>query len=220
MNLFCLFELKLIFMKRTKQICFALLGVFLLSACTRYIAPPFTDVTKITQLKAGMKVKQVSDILGIDPYDIYYQQETGAQILSFNYRLKNRVMNVYQTVNVAEVGRQTSDEDSQKEGEIYYDKNYKTIYVLFSPTGDMTSYITTAGQQDKGKLILLGNTLRLYDEKNITLLDSTYNKAFNPFYSNRPVRISIDRNGKFLDEDLGGAHHSGGLFRGNLLRRR
>jgi len=206
-------------MKRTKQLVIVLIGTLALLSCTRYIVPPFTDVSKITQLKAGMKVKQVSDVLGIEPYDIFYQQETGAQILSFNYRVKNRAMNVYNTVNYVEVQRQTSDEESQKEGEVYYDKNYKTIYVLFSPTGDLTSYITTAGQRDKGKLILLGNTLKLYDEKNITLLDSTYNKAFNPFYANRPVHISIDRNGKFLDEDLA-EPRSGGLLRRLPFRRK
>lgn len=206
-------------MNRLKILAIGVVLASMLFSCSRYIAPPFTDVTKIAQLKSGMRVKQVSDVLGIDPYDVYYQQETGAQILSFNYRLKNRVMNVYNTVNYTEVQRQTSDEDSQKEGETYYDKDYKTIYVLFSPTGELTSYITTAGQKDKGKLILLGNTLRLYDEKNTTLLDSTYNKAFNPFYSNRPIRISIDRNGRFLEEDNVSERPQGGLLRG-LFRRR
>lgn len=194
-------------------------GCLVLASCTRYIVPPFTDVSKITQLKSGMKVKQVSDVLGIEPYDIFYQQETGAQILSFNYRLKNRVMNVYNTVNYTEVQRQTSDENSQKAGDVYYDKDYKTIYALFNPTGDLTSYITTSGQRDKGKLILLGNTLKYYDEKNTTLLDSTYNKAFNPFYGNHPVRISIDRYGKFMEDDDDYSHHNG-LFNRFFGRRR
>lgn len=205
-------------MKKLSKITITVAACMLLYSCTRYIVPPFTDVAKITQLKSGMKVKQVSDVLGIEPYDIFYQQETGAQVLSFNYRLKNRVMNVYSTVNLTEVQRQTSDENSQKAGDTYYDKDYKTIYALFSPTGELTSYITTAGQHDKGKLILLGNTLKYYDEKNTNLLDSTYNKAFNPFYSNRPVRISIDRYGKFMDEDEH-EQRSHGLLRGILRRR-
>ena len=177
-----------------------LLGIIILASCSKYIVPPFTDVSKIAQIRTGMKVKQVADVLGIEPYDVFYQQETGAQILSFNYRLKNRVMYVYNTVNVMEVKRQTSDENSQKAGEVYYDKQYRTLYALFDNKGDMTSYITTAGKEDEGKLIVLGNTLKYYDDKNTTLLDSLYNRAFNPFYYSKPVMITIDKDGRFIEE--------------------
>jgi len=177
-------------------------ALVLVASCSRHIMPPFTDVSKITQLRSGMKVKQVSDILGIEPYDIFYMQETGAQILSFNYRVKERVMYTYNTLNYMEIGRRTSDENSQTAGEVYYDKKYRTLYAIFSPTGDLTSYITTTGERDRGKLMVIGNTLSLYDQNNTTLLDSLYNKAFNPDYGNRPVRISIDRDGKFIDDML------------------
>lgn len=190
-------------MNKKIKVAILLFGVISFVSCSRYMVPPFTDVSKITQLKTGMKVKQVADILGIEPYDVYYQQETGAQILSFNYRLKNRIMYVYNTVNIMEVKRQTSDENSQKAGEIYYDKHYRTLYTMFDNKGDMTSYITTGGKEDEGKLIVLGNTLKWYDDKNTTLLDSLYNRAFNPFYYSKPVMISIDKNGNFIEESSG-----------------
>lgn len=177
----------------------AILAVVLFTAfsCSRYIAPPFTDVSKITQVKTGMKIKQVSDILGIDPYDIFYMQETGAQVVSFNYRLKNRIMYNYNTVNKMEVNRQTTNEESQKAGEVYYDKKYRTFYVMLNPQGEVSSFITTSGIADEGKLIVVGNTVKFYDEKNINLLDSTYNKAFNPYYNNKPVIIGINKDGRF-----------------------
>jgi hypothetical protein len=170
-----------------------------LFSCNRYVAPPFTDVDKISQIKTGMKLRQVSDILGIEPYDVFYIQETGASLYSFNYRLKNRIMYVYSTVNKTEVARQTSDENSQKSGDVYYDKKYRTLYIMFSPSGDMTSYLTTSGVEDKGKLVVTGNSIKLYDDKNTTLVDSTYNKAFNPNYNSRPIHINLGGRGNDND---------------------
>lgn len=199
-------------MKRKIKLAVMVLGLATIFSCSRYVAPPFTDVSKVTQIKTGMKVKQVADILGIDAYDVFYMQESGSQVLSFNYRLKNRIMYVYNTVNHMEVKRQTSDENSQKSGEVYYDKKYRTLYAMFNNAGDLTSYITTSGETDKGKLIVIGNTIKLYDERNTTLLDSTYNKAFNPFYNNAPIRINVNSDGSFND-GTGTAPRRHGLFR-------
>src|ERR1039457_6529927 len=171
--------------KVIKSLCigFALIAVF---SCSHYIAPPFTDVVKITQLKPNMKVKQVIDLLGIEPYDIYHMQETGAQMLSFNYRLKKRIMYQYNTVNYLEIQRQTSNEESQKGGYLYYDKKYRTVYVMFSKDGDLLSYLTTGGANNKGELVIIGNSIQFYDEKNINLIDSDYNKATKSYYNARP----------------------------------
>ena len=177
-----------------KIIGIVMMGMVLITvfSCNRYFAPPFTDVVKIEQLKSGMKVKQVIDILGIEPYDIYYMQETGAQMLSFNYRLKNRVMYVYNTVNRMEVNRQTSNEASQKAGDVCYDKDYRTAYAMFNKNDELISYLTTSGAKDKGELIVTGNSIKYYNDKNVNSLDSTYNKAHNPMYNSvRPINIRI-----------------------------
>jgi hypothetical protein len=187
-------------MKQKIKISLLVVVLSALCSCSRYLAPPFTNVSKIMQIKSGMKVKQVSDILGIEPYDIFYTQETGAQIMSYNYRLAKRIMYNYNTLNYMEVARRTSDENSQTTGDLYYDKDYKTLYAMFNQAGELTSYITTSGEIDKGKLVILGNTLKLYDEKNITFLDSTYNRAFNPFYSGKSTYINIDKDGHLLHE--------------------
>lgn len=184
-------------MKRKIKLAVMVLSLTTIFSCSRYVAPPFTDVSKVTQIKTGMKVKQVADILGIEPYDVFYTQETGAQVLSFNYRLKNRIMYIYNTVNHTEVNRQTSDENSQKAGDTYYDKNYRTLYAMFNKEGDLTSYITTSGENDKGKLLVIDNTIKYFDEKNTTLVDSLYQKAFNPYYNNKPVIIGVGQDGRF-----------------------
>ena len=171
-------------------------------SCSRYIAPPFTDVVKISQLKPNMKVKQVIDLLGIEPYDIYYLQKTGAQMLSFNYRLKKRISYQYNTVNFLEVQRQTSNEESQKNGDLFYDKKYQTVYAMFNKDGELLSYLTTSGANNKGNLIVIRNTIQRYDEKNISALDSVYNKANNPNYNARPINIGINKDGSFNDNNV------------------
>ncbi len=182
--------------KKVRNLC---MGLMLMTAfsCSRYIAPPFTDVVKVSQLKPNMKVKQVIDLLGIEPYDIYQMQETGAQMLSFNYRLKKRIMYQYNTINFLEVQRLTSNEESQKAGDLYYDKNYQTVYAMFNKDGDLLSYLTTSGANNRGELIVIGNSIQYYDEKNINSLDSSYNKAHNPYYNSRPINIGINKDGSF-----------------------
>jgi len=184
-------------MKKKIKFCFVAMGLVTTFSCSRYIAPPFTDVVKISQIKPSMKVKQVIDVLGIDPYDIYYMQETGAQMLSFNYRLKNRVMYPYHTVNHIKVKKQTSNEDSQKAEDIYYEKKHRTVYVLFSKDGELVSYLTTSGASDKGELVVTGNSIQYYDEKNINSLDSNYNKEHNPNYNAQPINIGVNKDGTF-----------------------
>ncbi len=188
-------------MSKTMKIVSALLICVTLASCSRYIAPPFTDVVKISQLKPNMKVKQVIDVLGIEPFDIYYMQETGSQMLSFNYRVKKRIMYVYNTVNYLEVQRQTSNEESQKSGDLFYDKKYQTVYAMFNKEGDLMSYLTTNGINNGAGLIINGNTIQYYDEKNINALDSSYNRAHNPFYSGKSVNVMLNRDGSF---NLGG----------------
>jgi hypothetical protein len=187
-------------MKQKFKLVVLVLGLAIFSSCSRYMAPPFTDMSKIAQIKSGMKVKQISDILEIEPYDVFYMQESGAQILSYNYRLKKRVMYIYNTLNYMEIARRTTDQNSQKDGDLYYDKDYKTLYAVFNNQGNLTSYITSSGESDKGRLIVTGNTIKLYNEKNTTFLDSAYNRAFNPYYNNKSTFIKIDRDGRLIED--------------------
>jgi outer membrane protein assembly factor BamE (lipoprotein component of BamABCDE complex) len=152
----------------------ALAIVLLLSSCAVYVAPPFTNIMKISQVKPGMKFKQVVDILGVEPFDIYHVQETGAMLTTFNYRLKKRIMKV-NTLNRDEFVRQTTNEDSQTAGDLYYDKDYKVAHVLFSKDGEVTSFITSDGVENSNLIVITGNTIQYADEKNVNLLDPAFN---------------------------------------------
>jgi hypothetical protein len=159
--------------KKTWLAAIAFAGL-LITGCSVYVAPPFTDIMKLSQVKPAMKFKQVVDILGVEPYDIYHVQETGAMLASFNYRLKKRIMRV-NTLNHDEYVRRTTNEDSQTAGDLYYEKDYKTAHVLFNKDGEMTSFITTDGVENSNLIVISGNTIQYADEKNINLLDPAFN---------------------------------------------
>ncbi len=148
-------------------ICFALM--WLMISCNRYIAPVFTDVDRISQLKPGMKLRQVVDLLGIEPYDIYHMQGDGSMLLSFNYRTKLRRMKI-PTLNQDEFNRQTTNDESQTAGEIFYDKDYKVLYVIIRD-GELSSYTTTNGLQRSEIILIQENNLEVIHKKDISTYD-------------------------------------------------
>ncbi|MBK8967066.1 MAG: hypothetical protein R3D58_04770 [Saprospiraceae bacterium] len=105
------------------------LPVFLLSSCliSKYSAPPFTDLEKILQLKPGQTVSEVSSALKIRPYDVVYSHEAGRMILIFNYRVKDRRM----TLPKKSAQQVIHGEESQRAGDLWYNDNYRELFVLF-----------------------------------------------------------------------------------------
>lgn len=168
-------------MKKKQFVNVTLLGLcLLLGSCAVYVAPPFTDVMKITQVKPKMKFKQVVDILGVEPYDIYHVEESGAMLATFNYRLKKRIMKI-NTLNRDEYRRETTNENSQTAGDLYYERDYKTLHVLFSKEGDVVSYLTSDGIDNSTLIVITGNTIKYANEKEINLLDPAFNaQVINP----------------------------------------
>ena len=75
---------------------------------------------------------------------------------------------------------------------------YSSGRLLFDKDGNLVSFLTTKGVRDKGELIVIGNTLKYYTEKNTNSLDSLYNKAHNPTYnSGKSLNINLNPDGSF-----------------------
>ena len=72
-----------------KQLFILLLLAFLISSCSKWIAPYYTEVSKIAEIKEGMSEQQLVDKLGISPYNVYFMED-GGKILVFHYRHKQR----------------------------------------------------------------------------------------------------------------------------------
>lgn len=137
-----------------------------LGSCNVYIAPKFTDVEKIVALKSGMSIGQINSTLGIEPYDIYHIQESGATLISYNYRVKERRIKI-PTLNANEFERKTTNEASQTAGEVKYDKNYKALFVLIKE-GRLVSMITSSGRAESEYILVNANNIQVISEKNLT----------------------------------------------------
>lgn len=100
-----------------------------LSSCmvNRYIAPPFTSLDKILQLKQGQSVDDVSNTLRIRPYDIVHSHENGSMILIYNYRVKDRNLPVPSRA----ANQMIHSEEGQREGEEWYNTAHKELFLLF-----------------------------------------------------------------------------------------
>lgn len=109
----------------------SILSAIMVSSCgsvKRFVAPPFTDVDKILELKPGQTVEEVSEILRVPPYDVVHSYESQSMVLVYNYRLKDRTF----VVPSRAVDNVTHNPDSQREGELWYNNNYREIFLLFN----------------------------------------------------------------------------------------
>jgi len=96
-------------------------------AISKYVAPPFTDVDKILELKHGQSAKAVAEVLKIKPYDIVYAHDKGKVLLIYNYRVKDRRM----VLPTKTAGQVIHSEEAQRQGDLWYNKNYRELYLLF-----------------------------------------------------------------------------------------
>lgn len=96
-------------------------------AISKYVAPPFTDLDKILQIQHGQTAREVSETLKIRPYDVVYSHDKGRMILIYNYRVKDRRM----ILPTKTAGQVIHSEDAQRKGDLWYNTNYRELYVLF-----------------------------------------------------------------------------------------
>ena len=87
-------------MKKFNLIYTLILSGFLITSCSRsrfIVAPPFTDIEKISTIETGQSKDEVNKALGIQPYDLLYLNE-GDFLCYYNYRLVGRKVNVIFTL--------------------------------------------------------------------------------------------------------------------------
>lgn len=136
--------------------------VFVLSSCSYWIAPSYTNVEKITKIKPGMTIDQVNSTLGISPYNIYHIQDDGGSILTYTYRIKNRRMIV--PARMKKQMEVRASEEAQTTGAPWYDGEEHIIYVLFKDQ-KVKSLISDEGLKKSEYLLLKDNNLRIITKK-------------------------------------------------------
>lgn len=73
-----------------RNVFYVVLTLLLFSGCRTVIVPYSTSVEKISKLSVGMEKSQVPQVLGVHPYDIYVNSNTGCEIHQYFYRSKER----------------------------------------------------------------------------------------------------------------------------------
>jgi len=140
-----------------KIILYSLIALLALS-CTTWTAPYFTNVEKLSQLKKGMEVETVNEVLGIAPYDLYVTQEEGVSVVIYHYRTKKRRMKLSANAQEAEA-QKFGGQDGQVAGREWYDKDEKKVFVVFED-GKLNSFLTEKGRADGELLLMVDNNLK------------------------------------------------------------
>ena len=123
----------------------------MVTACSdKTIAPKFTHVEKMLNVKPGMAYDQVKAILGSEPYDIYVDQNTGKAVYTWMYKHDQRYVSAKML--------------DKKEGVTMGDPrvvDQSTLFCIFSSDYKLESFSTSAGRADAVKLLLFDNTFRV-----------------------------------------------------------
>jgi hypothetical protein len=175
------------------------------------VAPPFTDVEKITKLEVGQSKEKVNEVLGITPYDILYLND-GNVVYFFNYRLLDRKIGVDNSrENIEKNAKTLSSKESQTKGDSFY-SHWKRLYICFK-NNTLTNFISDTGLEDANYLELVNGTIKLLNSKNLEL-NNFYEPSnviiSNPSASNvsnslenksldiEKLLFPLDKHGKFL----------------------
>jgi len=146
--------------------------IVLLNGCSRWIAPPYTNVDKLANVKVGMTLQQVYDELGIEAYDVYFKDDNSF-IAVYNYRVKDRIMNVSGDFNnTIHSGR------AQFNGNDWYGDNY-FCYIYFQDK-KVKSLITDRGKQKSEDILVMNNNIYLIQRDRLGFYEQNDTIIFVP----------------------------------------
>lgn len=137
------------------------------SSCSYWIAPPYTNVEKIAKIKPGMSIEEVNNVLGISPYNIFHIQDDGGSVITYKYRLKKRRMTV--PARMKKQMEVRASEEAQTLGSAWYDSEEYTIYVLFKDL-KVKSLMSDEGISKSEFILLKDNNLRIITKKEFNSL--------------------------------------------------
>ena len=144
-NYSCILKNKLM----KKNILLVLIVAVITGCSDKVIAPKFTYVDKIIEVKPGDDFSRVKSTLGCLPDDIYIDEANGKSIYTWKYKRNNRY--VSKSLLDKPEGAVTGDARVMNEG---------TLYCIFSKDYVLESLSTDEGRADAVKLILFDNSFR------------------------------------------------------------
>jgi hypothetical protein len=168
-------------MKKFNLIYTLILSGFLITSCSQskfIVAPPFTDVEKISTIETGQSKDDVNKTLGIKPYDLLYLNE-GDFLCYYNYRLVGRKVNIDNSIKnrTKGSGATLSSNKAQTAGEPFYTE-WRKVYINFKD-GKVTHYTTDAGLRNSNYIQLVNGTIKLLNKEDIKL-NNFYERSITP----------------------------------------
>lgn len=109
----------------------------IITSCAKVITPYYTTIEKMYAVDPGMTVAEVNNALGISPYELYVDLNTGNKIVVYLYRYR------MQQVPVTKTDR----EEYLSNGRERYAKEGKMYAVFGQGDGKLLTFITDAGRQ-------------------------------------------------------------------------
>jgi hypothetical protein len=190
-----------------------LLAIALLSSCSQnkfWVAPKFTDVSKISTLKKGMTKEEVASALDVDAYDSYFS-DAGSEMLVYNYRLQERRIPVsnsgrYVNMETAPMDKSINSQAGQNQGNLYYTE-WRKLYVSYQDN-KMVSMITEGGMEKANSVLILASSIQSI-KQNPDLKVVPYNVTDQNYV------VPLDDKGNYISN--GGGAISGNIPGGYIL---
>lgn len=151
---------------------FIIIALLIITGCSRWIAPPYTNVDKLSTVKIGMNLQQVNNQLGIEPYDVYFRGDNDF-IVIYNYRVKDRIMKVSGDYN-----NTIHSDISQTNGGDWYGEKY-FCYVYFKDK-KVKSIVTDEGKKKSEDILVKNNNLYLIQKDQIGFYEKNDTIIFVP----------------------------------------
>ena len=196
-----------------KNVFLWILAIALLTSCSQnkfWVAPKFTDVSKISTLKKGMTKEEVASALEVDAYDSYFS-DAGSEMLVYNYRLQERRIPVsnsgrYVNMETAPMDKSINSQAGQNQGNLYYTE-WRKLYVSYQDN-KMVSMITEGGMENANSVLILASSIQSI-KQNPDLKVVPYNVTDQNYV------VPLDDKGNYISN--GGNQVSGNLPSGYLL---
>ncbi|MFH2144192.1 MAG: hypothetical protein ABIJ97_17325 [Bacteroidota bacterium] len=133
----------------------AALAGLLFQSCSVMVEPYYTNVKKLYTVEPGQNVQKINELLGIGPYDFYYNFSEGTIVYVYKYK------HLYHKMNIVLNQPDTRNEMFLNTGGVDYYREPANIYMTFDQnTGKLIGYHTDAGRENSTYVMRHENSLR------------------------------------------------------------
>ena len=124
--------------------------IFVTSISAQVYEAEFTTIDKLAKVNLGMSEEEVTEILGISPYDVYHDVANNCKVLVWYYKHKGHI------ITSKDDDKSPSLSDGQS---VFFNPN--KVYFKFSENDRrLLSYFTEEGQKRSVELIELGRMMQ------------------------------------------------------------